>query len=904
MGKITKIGFFLKTFSVLAVLLLSLSIVSPAKTGGIQKLSAPAAYSYKFNQYFNEDLTGIEEKEEAKIFYGDYYIEESGKPRVPFNSERILIPKGKEISSISVSKAIKETIILSSTLEINQNYAPLIEISENADVEKINIDPSIKKDKLWPYADYNYYVQDYAGYDILYLSTYPMKYNPMTKEVIFYDLTIEIRYKDSQKNTGAKYSEEIISKLDSIVTKKDSFYYENLKKYEDSAAVQKTGNVDYVIITEERFRGNWDGTPEGECTLFSCLEKYKETRENPISVDIVSKEEILANDNYSDNSPYIVSLGNSVGMDFSDLYWFIEGHNDDAVKIRNFIREFYVNKNTKYILLGGDADLEVKDGIWGIDHETEPPVVPAKYLTINPALDNGQGIASDLYYSNLDGSFDSDGNGLFGYWRWWESYGDYIDYISEVYVGRAPVDSEEEVNTFIEKTIAYSESQIEAQDFAKKVLFVGSYIGFVGIANEAKPYLEEVREGSFYHNYATGGIPGNFDEDSLYHQDFEWTKEDVIQKINENDLFLVDNLGHSAVLQDMKLCNMPFDSPDAICEGGGTDLELLTNNNYFLGYTQGCYAGSFDNLHSPLIIGGEPAVIESDSIIEHMLLDDNGAFAYIANNRNGYGKYSSTDSPSNRFNREFVDALFNERKLTLGEAHADAKEENAVLSITDDPIRYVYYSLTLFGDPEVKVKIPEEEKPIADLPLRQPFESPVTGVFLISGTAKKGFSENAGFTSYKIEYKHADETEWSSDGISYLNNNEEVDKGFLAEFDTTKAENGPNIIRLTAYDGENYMSDEIILEIYNPVCGDLTEDDNVGVADITYFIGYLFRGFEEPNLWKANTNGDEKITVADITYLIAYIFRGGPEPQCTLPAEKASDPTEGMTEEELLKMIN
>ena len=85
---------------------------------------------------------------------------------------------------------------------------------------------------------------------------------------------------------------------------------------------------------------------------------------------------------------------------------------------------------------------------------------------------------------------------------------------------------------------------------------------------------------------------------------------------------------------------------------------------------------------------------------------DYGAFAVIMNARYGFGQFSSTDGASQRYNREFWDAIFNanEMKTPLGRANADSKEDN-LYRIGDDYMRWCYYEITLFGDPTLELKI-------------------------------------------------------------------------------------------------------------------------------------------------------------------------------------------------------
>jgi hypothetical protein len=72
------------------------------------------------------------------------------------------------------------------------------------------------------------------------------------------------------------------------------------------------------------------------------------------------------------------------------------------------------------------------------------------------------------------------------------------------------------------------------------------------------------------------------------------------------------------------------------------------------------------------------------------------------NARYGYGTYNSTDGPSQRFDREFWDAVFNQDEglPEVGKANQDSKEDN-IYRINESCMRWCCYELNLFGDPTV-----------------------------------------------------------------------------------------------------------------------------------------------------------------------------------------------------------
>jgi hypothetical protein len=144
---------------------------------------------------------------------------------------------------------------------------------------------------------------------------------------------------------------------------------------------------------------------------------------------------------------------------------WIESHVPDGSdlqdKIRRFIRDAYQNWGTSFVLLGGDTE-----------------VIPPRYIHIHYYfLPQGEFIPTDLYYAALDGNWDNDGDGLYG-----EGYipsemapGDSVDLFPEVYVGRAPVASVSETQTFIDKTKRYRTTPTSGQQtkaaFLAEVLF-------------------------------------------------------------------------------------------------------------------------------------------------------------------------------------------------------------------------------------------------------------------------------------------------------------------------------------------------------------------------------------------------------------------------------------------------
>jgi hypothetical protein len=130
------------------------------------------------------------------------------------------------------------------------------------------------------------------------------------------------------------------------------------------------------------------------------------------------------------------------------------------------------------------------------------------------------------------------------------------------------------------------------------------------------------------------------------------------------------------------------------------DIHDLKNDKYFFVYSQGCLAGLFTM---------NPEKSSEGCIAEAFTVEsEKGAFAGIWNTQFGKGYFGwAGDGPSQRYHREFWDAVFGEGMLEIGRALQDSKIDNIPVfgNGTD------FWQLTLFGDPTLKIKIPNNYKP-------------------------------------------------------------------------------------------------------------------------------------------------------------------------------------------------
>ncbi|MBN2445916.1 MAG: hypothetical protein JXO22_04285, partial [Phycisphaerae bacterium] len=330
------------------------------------------------------------------------------------------------------------------------------------------------------------------------------------------------------------------------------------------------------------------------------------------------------------------------------------GGQDDPTRIRNFLIDAYQSWGTRYALLAGGH-----------------PLIPARMFTVA-----GETMPVDNYYGCADPpacTFDHNANGIYGEPTDGPDGGD-VDLLAEVYVGRAPVANVTEVASFVRETLTYDQTQ---RDYLPIVSMLGEHLGFGGLSEYAKESMEEIRLGSCANGYCTVGFanhaqPDFYDFDltrNLYDEDGSWAASELISLMNAGT-HVFNHLGHANEAYCMKLYT--------------PDLVSLVNTDFFFVYSQGCRAGAFD-------IAG--CFAERITAMEH------GAFAVIMNAREGWVRYNSTDGSSQRFNRQFWDAVLAENIIEMGPANQDSKEDN-LWDISQDTIRWCYYGLNLFGDPQ------------------------------------------------------------------------------------------------------------------------------------------------------------------------------------------------------------
>ncbi len=180
----------------------------------------------------------------------------------------------------------------------------------------------------------------------------------------------------------------------------------------------QSADTDYLLVTGEAFTG-------AVAPLVSLLESRS------YSVDVLTVEDIS---------------GNWSGSDIQE-------------DIRNCIRSYAMNHGTAYVLLAGDEDVVPPRDVY-MECEGHVEMAPC-----------------DLYYADIDGSWDENGNGVYGEWE------DSLDMYADVILGRLLFSTTAEAEAIVSKNLEYT-SAPEADWYRQAVLCGAQLFPEIGYAGE------------------------------------------------------------------------------------------------------------------------------------------------------------------------------------------------------------------------------------------------------------------------------------------------------------------------------------------------------------------------------------------------------------------------------------
>lgn len=628
-----------KTIITLIIITLALAIMLPIS----YSLSAASANPKIIEHKKIIEITTPEPVIETHMGYHvakakgyDFMIEPS-VPMLPMKTVSLVIPKDAEIKSIKIKSSTKNK------LQGNYDIMPVQEqvpISRNTPVAFTEKNPSIYSSsnqypgKLIEYASEG----NLRNYRILSINVYPMQYNPTGKKLTYYNnIEIEVIYTAPPAKTEKTEEDEFARMVKKMVENPQDVETMPAETAEATSAVLPTLDAEYVIITDSTFESE-----------FQVLANHKFNK--GLSTEVVT------------------------------LLWITNNYNgaDTQEKIRNFIIDAKNTWGTTWILLGGDTDV--------IPHRMAYSDFYSEY------------IPADLYYSDLNGNWDYDGDFIYG------ELTDNIDMYPDVFVGRAPVNTLEEAQTFVSKTIAYEQGP---SGYETTALFMAEYLDRRTDGAVTKDMID------------TESIPEYFTVTKLYESLGNLNQDSAMTEMNKG-YGIINHIGHA----NQYVLGI---GPSALYN---SNMDSLTNTQTSIFYSIGCWSNALDY----------------DSIAEHFVLNSNGGgIAYIGNSRYGwYWPRNPGYGTSDRYDREFFNSLFNKNLNNIGETLADSKAVYIPSSQSANSYRYIQYALNLLGDPETHIWTSSEPRPAElSVVVTSPSTVNVGYSFTVSATVSNSGDETA-----------------------------------------------------------------------------------------------------------------------------------------------------------------
>ncbi len=638
-------------------------------------------YTFYFDKPMLSDVQ-VNNTTFTEVEMGDCYSSaQPGFPKLPIYRAMLLLPQGYSV------KTVQATSTPLQILPYDLLHKPILPEQEFL---RIGIDEPhtfIMNDTAYsttnPVAEKCYEnsgVGYCRGYAILTVSLFPLSYEPENGTVGYHsEMTIILQLQKSEEHVlledpfflrDSQTDEAIIREL---VTNPQI-----LSTYNSSGDTCLDGEIQTTQqeaspIGMDELQTLDGGYSEGLCDpaehyqyVIITSQSLKDTNGYPYNWSSL----IAHRKTYSGLNGTIITVQE---IDACQDYWNATAlFNDSQAHIREFCKDAYLDWNTEYILLGGDWDATPA-------HQ----IVPYRLFTDREETETYNAMACDKYYSNLDGTWYYEPEGIWGGGR----NSGVNDYYAELYVGRIAAYNTSMVSNAVQKIIWYDLNTPD--DWLSRVSFLGGNLGWTVTS---KQYMEELRLGTDTYRSFTGfeewnalypDTPFNTSE-CLYHADIGSTyKTYFSNSIEDDNASIINHLDHSD-------WTSPF---------GLTNWQNRYNTKPFFGYSQGCLAGRFHAGNA----GSEQLMCASP---------ERNAFALVLNTGYGYASSTSSNGPSQYIQCYFYDYFFNNQSTTisnwqLGKAQAYAAEKmSARIEISSHAWCYAWYSTHLFADPAQTLKLP------------------------------------------------------------------------------------------------------------------------------------------------------------------------------------------------------
>jgi len=608
----------------------------------------------------------------------------AGAPALPVRFVKLLVPYGMTVTNIDVAGTSEEV----DTQDIDLMEKPVYPYQTPTPIgsqpsafefdQELYSSPDMYPSILFEDQRINYC----RGYAILDIALNPIQYLPEEGKLFYYpEMTVAIDLAENEYvNPFYRNNPD-----DEIWAKKLVYNLDVTNTYTAGASTfdypgglcDPSDDYDYVIITTTH--NGLDYWSTGGSTPYnweSLMDKHE--TEDGLSSTLVTIQDIDACSDYQNSDPL-----------FNDL----EAH------IREFCKDAYQDWGTDYIFIGGDDE-------W----------IPARHMK----YDYESNVDSDIYWSNLDKTFNADHDYL-----WGEEWDLGFDLYAELFIGRVTCDVPQDVSNWLAKSFYYADAM--DADYLENAAFYGGALGWAAQGDDFIDYA--AIKGT---NNWLGPIPGQhgaypawlgfqfgfetwnqMNPDNTYDLSVKWTAEQpnpgwqggseyaaingLKNAINNDDCTLISAVAHANAYMSMDVSASTWESQ-------------YHNTMPFFLHDFGCHCGDMDDA--------------DDGVLHSMLFhsDTELAFACVYNTCYGWGSQYDTNSSSALQMKLFWDYMFDTEEHSgstanwqLGKAMAWSKDSmaptiNWTYSGAPGSWRGVIQGCLLFGDPAQRLKTPHQSE--------------------------------------------------------------------------------------------------------------------------------------------------------------------------------------------------
>ena len=526
-----------------------------------------------------------------------FFIPNPGKPLLPYTSLTLLIPADARVTAVSAQPVATEQLPGSFTIFPAPSPVP---ISAQTPAAFVAPDPEIYSSNN-PFPNrtlFSHSTGSAAGFKLVNVIICPFEYHPATQKLFLHTRIEVVVFYEEHGSTPLTLTQSqrdrIRLSLRQLISNPT-----DLNRFAPPLKEIDQPAVDYLIITSAELSSS-----------FTPYIQYKTSRG--------LKTELRTVEWVANNYP---------GRDLPE-------------KIRNLIIDYFHSRGLSYVLLAGD-NLQV----------------PTRRIEVSVGNEQGS-IPTDLYYGDLDYSWDSNHNNRFG------EMADSVDLYADVFVGRASVDSRQQVENFIAKVQAFENNP--APDYIMKSLLPSGWL------------------------WRSLNYHGKFVNDSIA----EITPPDWTDRKMENPpsaLVVADSFDRGFLIFNPA--------------GHGNESGVYDEDGTAI-YTNSVASRQQNDRRFSIItsLACNPGNFEAEDCLAEVALNcqAGGAIAVMMNSRYGWGT-PPVMGPSEKLCVRFYDFLFNYAQYQIGPCHDRSREEYAGAAIYDPLWRWCMTEFNLLGDPTIDI---------------------------------------------------------------------------------------------------------------------------------------------------------------------------------------------------------